>query len=174
MKNTFEFSENDYKALAIQALKEIGNNQYTSTTLTGEIDGVAFTFVLNCIVYRKEDKISDIIPVWWEMHTSDEINGEFLNDFSWSKFKAAVLYVVNTSLEEVEDVVDENEQANQELYKLLGEMMEKHPDWRFGQLLVNCGFVEQEYDGICEARMILDPYSEESSETLNRVKDVIF
>ena len=28
-------------------------------------------------------------------------------------------------------------QANQELYKLLGEMMEKHPDW-FWPLLVNC------------------------------------
>ena len=172
MKNAFTFSENNYKTLAIQALEEIGDKQYISTAFAGEINGVAFTFVLNCIVYRSEYKISDIVPIWWEMHTTDATNGEFLNDFSWSKFKAAVLYVVRTS--DAENVVDENKQANQELYKLLGEMMEKHPDWRFGQLLVNCGFVEQEYDSICDVKMTLDPYSEESAETLKRVKDVIF
>lgn len=174
MKNTFAFSENDYKELAIQALKEIGNKQYTSEVLTGEIDGVAFSFVLNCIVYRKDDKISDIIPTWWEMHTTDETNNEFLNDFSWSKFKAAVLYVVHTTPEEIENVVDENRQSNQELYKLLGEMMEKYPDWSFGKLLINCGFIEQEYDSICDTRVTYDPYSEESSVTLKRVKDVNF
>ena len=59
--------------------------------------------------------------------------------------------------------------ANRELLTRLSALVEAHPEWRFGQLLVNAGVVQvlpRELGGPLRA---LDPFAEESSLTLRRV-----
>ena len=51
-------------------------------------------FVASIVIYRSKeclpegdaDRIDDLVPVWWEFHTSDQA-GERPNDFSFSELK---------------------------------------------------------------------------------------
>ena len=60
--------------------------------MTFDFGGVACRLTASVIVYRSRtrypegdrDEIADLVPVWWEFHTSDD-GGEFLNDFSFSR-----------------------------------------------------------------------------------------
>jgi hypothetical protein len=62
--------------------------------------------------------------------------------------------------------------ANFELVRKLSELVIAYPDLRFGQILVNFGFVEQIIDHY-DVNIVLtkDPFNEESVDTLNRVKE---
>lgn len=46
-------------------------------------------------------------------------------------------------------------------------MVEKYPDWRFGQLLVNCDLLE-----IIEPGIVADPFHEESEQTLKNILEL--
>ena len=65
------------------------------------------------------------------------------------------------------------QETNIVLLKTLEMLIEKYPDMRFGQILFNFGFIDHVYDKICNVTMIKDPFSEESTETLKRVKEEI-
>ena len=65
------------------------------------------------------------------------------------------------------------QQTNIVLVKTLENLIEKYPDMRFGQILFNFGFIDHVYDKICNVTMIKDPFSEEPTETLKRVKEEI-
>ena len=58
--------------------------------------------------------------------------------------------------------IENRQSANRELVKVLSEYIEKYPQQRFGQILVNYGFVTKE-----------DPFYEESVDTLEKVNHII-
>ena len=61
------------------------------------------------------------------------------------------------------------QEANRKLVKIINDLVETYPDWRFGQILFNAGFITRKQKSL----EIQDPFYEESSETLDRVKENI-
>ena len=65
------------------------------------------------------------------------------------------------------------QEDNRELIRLLVEMVEKHADQRFGQLLINSGVLQLEMtqtaETVHEETRVSDPFYEESWTTLRRV-----
>ncbi len=77
-----------------QLAETIGASNYFSGSLTFQFGEVACRMTTSVIVYRQhlsmpEDEqeiITDLIPVWWEFHTT--IDGtEQLNDFSFTTLR---------------------------------------------------------------------------------------
>ena len=62
------------------------------------------------------------------------------------------------------------EQANRRLLKILEEAVNKHTDWRFGQILYNYGFIEN--IGV-DSIEIKDPFFDNSEKILERVNTEI-
>lgn len=83
-----------YLEVASRLRDAIGDGSYFSGTLAFDFGGVACRLTASVIVYRSQsrypegdrDEIADLVPVWWEFHTSDD-GGEFLNDFSFSELR---------------------------------------------------------------------------------------
>ena len=65
------------------------------------------------------------------------------------------------------------QETNIVLVKTLEMLIEKYPDMRFGQILFNFGFIDYIHDKVCDAITIKDPFYEEPTETLKRVKEEI-
>lgn len=66
------------------------------------------------------------------------------------------------------------QEANREILKLLADMVEQYPDLRFGQILVNVDAVKLKPDtqfGV--GYVMVDPFHEEPTETLSRMKNTI-
>ena len=59
------------------------------------------------------------------------------------------------------------QEANKKILEKLAKMVEKYPDWRFGQLLVNCDLLE-----IIEPGIVADPFHEESEQTLTNILEL--
>lgn len=59
------------------------------------------------------------------------------------------------------------QEANKKILEKLAKMVEKYPDWRFGQLLVNCNLLE-----IIDLGKVADPYHEESEQTLENILEL--
>ena len=86
-----------YLEVASRLRDAIGDGSYFSGTLTFDFGGVACRLTASVIVYRSQtrypegdrDEIADLVPVWWEFHTSDD-GGEFLNDFSFSELRPSL------------------------------------------------------------------------------------
>lgn len=57
------------------------------------------------------------------------------------------------------------QENNRKLIKILSELVENYPDWRFGQLLFNAGYIDRKKNSLD----IQDPFYEESKDTLTRV-----
>lgn len=72
---------------------------------------------------------------------------------------------------EIKEKIKNRQTANFELVNKLSELVIAYPDLRFGQILVNFGFIEQIIDHY-DSGIILtkDPFNEESVDTLKRVK----
>lgn len=63
----------------------------------------------------------------------------------------------------------ERQKYNRKIISKLTELVEKHPDLRFGQLLVDCDIIKLvPVDSIVLAK---DPFNEESVDTWNRMKE---
>lgn len=61
--------------------------------------------------------------------------------------------------------------SNIVLADMLTKLIVKHPELRFGQILINYGFIETETDLETFETVVKDPFYEESTDTLKRVKD---
>lgn len=71
----------------------------------------------------------------------------------------------------IQQLIARRQQANQEILRSIEEMVNKHPDLRFGQILVNLGIIEYERNTYDETLITKDPFNEESVVTLNRMKE---
>ena len=67
----------------------------------------------------------------------------------------------------------ERQKSNKLILKILSILVEKYPDLRFGQILVNCGIIRYEPSVLCEGQrediLLVDPFNEESEVTLERM-----
>ena len=67
------------------------------------------------------------------------------------------------------------QEYNRKILNKLFELVEKYPDLRFGQLLVNCDVIQYEKnvltDGDREDILTIDPFNEESEIIWQRMKD---
>lgn len=57
---------------------------------------------------------------------------------------------------------------NREIINKLSELIEKYPDWRFGQLLINTEIVKGTTDNNGQF-FVLDPFYDESKDILDRL-----
>lgn len=60
------------------------------------------------------------------------------------------------------------QEANKVLLDKISKVVEAYPDWRFGQILYNLNIVRMDAN-----RRIMDPFYEESTETLEKIRDLI-
>lgn len=70
------------------------------------------------------------------------------------------------------DRVKKRKECNTAMLDILKELVENHPQLRFGQILVVFGFVDCVTSNTDGAH-IVDPFNEESADTLARVKKTI-
>ena len=70
-------------------------------------------------------------------------------------------YAIRIMLEEYKWKIPKRKESNKELVKILEEIVNAHPELRFGQILFNFQFI------------ISDPFYEESVDTLKRVQEAI-
>lgn len=71
----------------------------------------------------------------------------------------------------IQQLIAGRQRANQEILRSIEEMVNKHPDLRFGQILVNLGIIEYDRNTYDETLITKDPFNEESVVTLNRMKN---
>ena len=84
-----------YREVAMRLADAIGGRSYFSGTLDFESGDMAYRLTASVIVYWERvrypegdrDEISDLVPVWWEFHTTGP-DGEVLNDFSFSSLRS--------------------------------------------------------------------------------------
>ncbi|MDE7069956.1 MAG: hypothetical protein K2O63_05515 [Alistipes sp.] len=87
-----------YRTAARLLLERIGSLNYFSGTVCFDYGSQACRLVASIVVYRSverspegtEERIDDLVPVWWEFHTCDE-SGERCNDFSFGELKRYML-----------------------------------------------------------------------------------
>lgn len=78
----------------------------------------------------------------------------------------------------IKKMIEMRQTANREILKDIAEMVEKYPDLRFGQILVNLGIIQYTHnldiDSISRSPIstVVDPFSEESAITLNRISRI--
>ena len=71
----------------------------------------------------------------------------------------------------IQQLIVRRQQANQEILRNIEEMVNKHPDLRFGQILVNLGIIQYQRDPASfDIIGNKDPFNEESVVTLNRIR----
>lgn len=71
----------------------------------------------------------------------------------------------------IKNKISRRQECNKELLRIFTDIVEKNPELRFGQILFNFQFVK--WENVNEGIKILDPFYEESVDTLNRVKTII-
>lgn len=69
-----------YGIVARKLLDEIGEKSFYSGSFSFDYGSK------ECLPEGDADRIDDLVPVWWEFHTSDQA-GERPNDFSFSELK---------------------------------------------------------------------------------------
>ena len=65
----------------------------------------------------------------------------------------------------------ERQKYNKLILERLSKLVDKYPDLRFGQILVNCDIIELVPDYNNTAMIALDPFYEEPEVTLERIKN---
>jgi hypothetical protein len=67
----------------------------------------------------------------------------------------------------------ERHKYNKLILETLSKLVEKHPDLRFGQILVNCEIIRYQKDVLCDGQrenlLTIDPFNEESEITWKRM-----
>lgn len=87
-----------YEEVAVRLCDAIDGENYFSGSIAFQYDEVACRLTTSVIVYRRHASlpegeshaITDLVPVWWEFHTSDE-GGEQLNDFSFTALRSRLV-----------------------------------------------------------------------------------
>ncbi|MBR4995352.1 MAG: hypothetical protein IKY82_04760 [Alistipes sp.] len=91
----YEVSSEVYLEAAERLLSLLSLSDYYSGSFEFESNGLSCRMVLSAVIYGHYEQlpegvqnrvIDNIIPVWWEFHTTDE-SGERLNDFDFSEFR---------------------------------------------------------------------------------------
>lgn len=73
---------------------------------------------------------------------------------------------------EIKEKINKRLISNLELAEELVKRIKENPQQRFGQILVNFGFIKQIVDHYdCSIVLTEDPFNEESVDTLRRVKE---
>lgn len=88
-----EISDGLYRLLAQRLMEQLSQTTYFNGSIEVDTDELYTTLRATLIVYRRAyeeptgmiEKITDIVPVWWEYVTTD-VHGEQTNDFSWCEF----------------------------------------------------------------------------------------
>lgn len=91
-------THNLYRETAHRLCDVIGASNYFTGSLVFTADDVDCRLTASVIVYRRtvhapdgmSCPIDDLIPVWWEFHTSDA-SGEISNDFSFNEMKTYLI-----------------------------------------------------------------------------------
>ena len=72
----------------------------------------------------------------------------------------------------------ERQKYNKLILETLSKLIEKYPDLRFGQILVDCDIIKYEPSVLCDGQrediLVIDPFNEESEITWNRMKNSKF
>jgi hypothetical protein len=77
-------------------------------------------------------------------------------------------------MENIKKIISMRQAANREILNDISNMVEKCPDLRFGQILVNLGIIEYERNTYDETLITKDPFQEESVITLYRMRNQKF
>ena len=93
----YSVSDQLYAEVTARLRAAIGDKGYFSGSVDGETDEVAWRLTAWVLVYRRrvplpegdEERITDLVPVWWEFHTVVP-EGEILNDFSFGDVRDAI------------------------------------------------------------------------------------
>ena len=84
----------DYETIIDDISSSINfKNSYFTKSFDGIIgDDIKYTLYISCLAYKDDEKITDIVPIWWEFHTyNDAIYDEFMNDFNFNFFKKMLI-----------------------------------------------------------------------------------
>lgn len=82
------------------------------------------------------------------------------------------MFMMKPMEEKIKEKIKNRQTANFELVNKLSELVIAYPEQRFGQILINFGFIEQIVDHYdCSIVSTVDPFYEESVDTLNRVNN---
>jgi hypothetical protein len=69
----------------------------------------------------------------------------------------------------------ERQKYNKLILETLSKLINKYPDLRFGQILVNCDIIKYEPSVLCDGQrediLLIDPFNEESKITWERVRN---
>ena len=69
----------------------------------------------------------------------------------------------------------ERQKYNRLILETLSKLVEKHPELRFGQILVDCDIIRDGPSVLCDGQrediLVIDPFNEESEITWDRVKN---
>ena len=67
----------------------------------------------------------------------------------------------------------ERQKYNRLILETLSKLVDKHPDLRFGQILVDCEIIKYEPSVLCDGQrediLVVDPFNEESELTWKRM-----
>ena len=91
----YEISSKLYLEIADRLMAEIGSKEYFSGAILCTHGDIECKLLCSLFVERSRHTepdenypaIVDIVPVWWEFHTTDSA-GERLNDFSFNYLRA--------------------------------------------------------------------------------------
>ena len=69
----------------------------------------------------------------------------------------------------------ERQKYNKLILEILSKLVNKYPDLRFGQILVDCDIIKYEPSVLCDGQrediLVIDPFNEESKITWERTKN---
>lgn len=74
--------------------------------------------------------------------------------------------------EKIQKMIDSRQKYNLKLLKEIEKQVNNNPELRFGQILVNLGIIDYEYDYLNDVRIVKDPFHEESQTTWVRVAGI--
>ena len=106
MESSIKLTAYDYEQIAEAVADKIFDSSFFSGTIRTDIDGMDTELVATLVIYRhkpQEDDfghrqligdIYDIVPVWWEFNTYDEVGNQVPNDFQFSSLRPEVLKAV--------------------------------------------------------------------------------
>ena len=67
----------------------------------------------------------------------------------------------------------ERQKYNKLILETLSKLVERHPNLRFGQILVDCDIIQYKKEVLCDGQredlLTIDPFNEESEITWNRM-----
>lgn len=87
-----EFLPSDYSIVAAALTEAIGDKGFVAATIETSHPYFFAKLVATLIIYRDaEGEVTNVVPVWWEMHTYDEDGIERLNDFSFATLRPQLI-----------------------------------------------------------------------------------